>query len=475
VKFSCLTVSREFVRKVALTINQYELVKARWGRQAADTKLGARGAGVVTTRPLERVEVDHTLCDVHLVDEVSGKPIGRPWLTLLVDHYSGAVLGYHLSLDPPSSASVIAALRHAIMPKPGLWTVEDEDGPAASLEGEPKPTAPSEGQRPKTVKIYYWIVFGIFELLTCDNARELAARHLRELANRLGISLQFAPVRTPWYKGMVERAFKTFNMRLLHRMPGTTLGKQLSDLNYEAPRHAKATLSELRDLIERYCVTIHNTHRRQGKWRSPNELFLEGIQRFPPRMPPAQQDVAALFARTEYRVIGQTGIQYQYLRYQSDGLAKLFHTVKSGTRVACSIDVTDLREIHVIHPVTGEYIKARCIQDLGPQPYSQSRHAAKVGIMRRDGLDPKSDRDLALAELKLTKLIATIASKRSADERRKEVAMYKRLERLGQRAALEAEEVTGADGGDVAHQAGQVISSTQDIEDNLDQVFGESL
>lgn len=121
--FNCLSVSREFVRQAMNGIDQYQLMKARYGRIAADTTLGARGAGVVTTRPLERVEVDHTLCDVHLVD-AAGKPIGRPWLTLLVDHYSGAVLGYHLSLDPPSSASVIAALKHAILPKSGVWTVE---------------------------------------------------------------------------------------------------------------------------------------------------------------------------------------------------------------------------------------------------------------------------------------------------------------------------------------------------------------
>jgi hypothetical protein len=31
------------------------------------------------------VQIDHTLVDVIVVDEIERKPIGRPWLTLVVD------------------------------------------------------------------------------------------------------------------------------------------------------------------------------------------------------------------------------------------------------------------------------------------------------------------------------------------------------------------------------------------------------
>ena len=121
--FTSLVISREQVRQIVKGTDAYDLLLRRYGRQAADNELGGRGAGVQTTRPLERVEIDHTLCDVHLVDERTGKRIGRPWLTLVVDHYSGAILGYHLSLNPPSAASVLAALRHAILPKRGTWSL----------------------------------------------------------------------------------------------------------------------------------------------------------------------------------------------------------------------------------------------------------------------------------------------------------------------------------------------------------------
>lgn len=115
--FKSLRVSRETVRRIALGVDQYQVMRARWGRSVADNKRKPRAAGVVTTRPLERVELDHFLCDVHLVCHRTGKQLGRPWLTLAVDHFSGMVVGYHLSFAPPSAASVLACLKHAILPK----------------------------------------------------------------------------------------------------------------------------------------------------------------------------------------------------------------------------------------------------------------------------------------------------------------------------------------------------------------------
>jgi hypothetical protein len=63
------------------------------------------------------------LADVHLVDAQTGKRIARPWLSLVADRYSGSILGHHLSLRPPSIGSVMAAFRHARLPKRGTRTL----------------------------------------------------------------------------------------------------------------------------------------------------------------------------------------------------------------------------------------------------------------------------------------------------------------------------------------------------------------
>jgi hypothetical protein len=53
--------------------------------------------------PLSAAQIDHTPVDAIMVDNVHRHPIGRAWLTLLIDLFSRMVLGYHISFDMPKS------------------------------------------------------------------------------------------------------------------------------------------------------------------------------------------------------------------------------------------------------------------------------------------------------------------------------------------------------------------------------------
>src|SRR3546814_15471015 len=67
--------------------------------------------------PLERVQIDHTTVDWVVVDEIYREPLRRPYISLAIDEYSRAVLGFYLSLDAPSATSVGLCLVHAVLPK----------------------------------------------------------------------------------------------------------------------------------------------------------------------------------------------------------------------------------------------------------------------------------------------------------------------------------------------------------------------
>lgn len=41
--------------------------------------------------------------------------LGRPWITLLIDRYSGYLLGFYISFYGPSSATVARAIKVSIM------------------------------------------------------------------------------------------------------------------------------------------------------------------------------------------------------------------------------------------------------------------------------------------------------------------------------------------------------------------------
>lgn len=52
-----------------------------------------------------------------LVDEEDKKVVARPYITLLMDSYSGYVTGFYLGFEPAGSHEVGLALRHAILLK----------------------------------------------------------------------------------------------------------------------------------------------------------------------------------------------------------------------------------------------------------------------------------------------------------------------------------------------------------------------
>jgi putative transposase len=89
----------------------------REGPKAAHDRFRPVAKGPCAKLPLELVQIDHTLADVILVDEIERRPSGRPWLTLAIDVATRMVAGSHLSLDRPSSTSVALTIAHAVFPK----------------------------------------------------------------------------------------------------------------------------------------------------------------------------------------------------------------------------------------------------------------------------------------------------------------------------------------------------------------------
>lgn len=52
-----------------------------------------------------------SLLDFFIMDEQHHRPIGRPWITVILDFYSGMPLGFSLGFEPPSHLTVTDTLR----------------------------------------------------------------------------------------------------------------------------------------------------------------------------------------------------------------------------------------------------------------------------------------------------------------------------------------------------------------------------
>lgn len=96
-------------------ITPYSKILARQGAKAAYQEGSYRNFSpdTVSFRAryyLARCHIDHTQMDIELVDQF-GMGTGKPWLTIIVDEYTGMILSFYISYRSPNYISVMMAIR----------------------------------------------------------------------------------------------------------------------------------------------------------------------------------------------------------------------------------------------------------------------------------------------------------------------------------------------------------------------------
>ncbi|AZN40414.1 DDE-type integrase/transposase/recombinase [Paenibacillus albus] len=188
--------------------DQEDLARSKKGRRAAFEKYRQVKLQKKPDRPLQRVEIDHTKLDLFLVDDEKKIPLGRPYITILYDVFSGYPLGFYIGYEPSSYHAVMQALKHAISPK--------------NYVKELFPDVENS-----------WDSYGLPELLVTDRGKDFMSSHLDDACAQLNIKLEHTPGRSPWYKGAVERHFRTLNQQLVHKIPGTTFSNIFDKGDYD--------------------------------------------------------------------------------------------------------------------------------------------------------------------------------------------------------------------------------------------------
>jgi putative transposase len=103
-------------------LDPYEVARRRYGKRYADEQFRARGERLRPVKPLERVECDDTNLDLMVIDTETRLPLGRPWLTTMIDVCAKMITSFYLSFHPPAYLSVMRCLLQAVRPKSYLKT-----------------------------------------------------------------------------------------------------------------------------------------------------------------------------------------------------------------------------------------------------------------------------------------------------------------------------------------------------------------
>ncbi|PWW30562.1 putative transposase [Cytobacillus oceanisediminis] len=361
----------------------FEVAKARKGTQYARSKYGQVQRNEKPRYPLQRVEVDHTRLDLFVVDDKNRLPIGRPWLTSVLDVFTGYPLGFYIGFEPPSYTSVMHALNHAFSTK---FYMKDK---YPDIENE-------------------WLAYGLPELLVVDNGKEFRSKHLKDVCIELDIELYHCPVKVPWYKGAVERYFRTINQSLIHEIPGTTFSNVIEKRDYNPKKNAIIGFNKFLHIFHKWVVDIYTKEYHKGVKGIPAEIWSTAFERVPdPLVPSTKLNWSIILMKLGSGTIQRTGIRDRYLFYQSKDLMKLQRELrKQGlpNQVKYKFDPTDLSKIYVYDEMNRNYIEVPCTDQEYTEGLNEYSHRAVIKKLNAD--QKKVDmHQLAAAKAELLRMV----------------------------------------------------------------------
>lgn len=218
-----------------------EIELKRHNADAASQIFSARPGRYPCSRPLQWVQIDHTLVDVLVVDDEDPTVIiGRPWATFAIDVFTRSVLGFHLSLLAPSSVSVAMVIANSVLPKKKMLE-------AIGLRADMLP------------------MHGIMEAIHTDNAKEFVSNLLKTTCEMHEIKLRHRDIGKKHQGGHIERLIGTMMTTRVHFYRGTTYSNHIKRRGQSSEKISALTFKDVRDLmihsINVYHGTVHSSLR----------------------------------------------------------------------------------------------------------------------------------------------------------------------------------------------------------------------
>jgi putative transposase len=351
------------IRRRIFARDSYETEKARKGINAIRNEYKHVTKQSKPSYPLQRVEVDHTVLDLIVLDDSSLLPIGRPTITSLLDVYTGYPLGIYIGFEPPSYTSVMNTLLHAISPK----TYVTDKYPKVKKE---------------------WNAYGLPELLVMDNGKEFRSKHLEEACSQLGIETYYCPVKMPWYKGAIERHFRTINQQLIHQTPGTTFSNTVKKGDYDSAKKASIRFNALLEIFHKWLIDEYAQEYNSGVKGAPAVLWEKAFEHRPkPAVPASKLEWKVALMKLDFGSIQRTGIRRLHLFYQSPELNVLKGKLKAKgmeNKVKFKYDPNNLYKIYVYDEIDKRYIEVSCTDEEYSQGLNEYAHRVILDKANQD-------------------------------------------------------------------------------------------
>lgn len=399
--------SKATVHRYIVQREDEEVMTARFGKRLGGRPFQPILGGMNAKRILDILTIDHTQLDCNVIDDEHRVNVGRPYLTVGLDAASRYPLGFYLGFEPPSVYSAMACLRHCVKPK--------------MFEREAYPDVVGE-----------WVAFGVPNTIVCDNAWEFVGSSFPDACRDANISLVYAGVGDPQYKGVGERFFGTLNELIVHRVQGGLpyTPQKRNEMAFDADRDAVLLLSDLRALIYQAIVDCYGRRPHSTLGAAPEQVWREQATKWGTFYSP---DLGALEASLNVvveRTLTNDGIQLHGLTYRSPlELAGLLADMMpggrrkaslTGPRVKVKYDAGDIGHVQVFNNKRQHYVRLLCTKYDYAKGKSVHYHKELLKWARAKNLAFESEDQMCLASARLQDEIdrLILTSKKTGDRHR---------------------------------------------------------
>jgi putative transposase len=302
-----------------------EIAKKRSANPKHLMRLKPRPGYIHAPNPLDVCQIDHTPTDIHFVEVVDGAGafVGRPYLTIVTDIATRAILGFCLTLEKPSVLSVALCLAQAVCRKDAWLAARNLD--------------------------HAWPMFGRPKLLVTDSAKEFKGHTFQRGCDDYGIRIRYRDRGRVHQGGVVERLLGKLN-GVLATYPGSS-GRSVADRDeYPSERRACLSFPELERCVA-LAIIDHNLQENSKTLKVPITEWHRGSASLPECKDEPERVLLSFFPGTE-RQLSPQGLSMFALHYYSPWLGAFVPERDRLGKLEIRYDPRDISHIYVRDPET---------------------------------------------------------------------------------------------------------------------------
>lgn len=261
-------------------------------------------------RAWEVAHIDHTQLDIELVSALTGRLLGRPYLTMMIDAYTRRVLAFVPSFESPSSRTLMLVMRECVR---------------------------RHGRLPAK--------------LVVDHGSEFMGTYFEALAARQVITKIERGVGEPRGGAPMERALGTSDTQVIHDLFGNTQSRKLGrakSATHDPAVHAAWTPDEFEAVLAEFFYEIQPQTIHRGILEKPADRLARSLAESGSR-----SHVHIPYDRVFYvgtllipdrptRTVRSGSVHFNHIDYTAPEMAR----VKSGTKLQIKYDPYDIAHIY---------------------------------------------------------------------------------------------------------------------------------